>query len=139
MAYFHTNQTDRDLTVLKRLLQSSPDISRRLNVHIVYGDPDEPFPINFLRNIAVIGIQTTHTFHSDIDFVVSNNLVEYLRYVSARLFLPLGHLLCKIFFIKLLPGNENPSLSSRRLKLIRDMQTQTCLLKTQLIHSVLRR
>lgn len=34
-------------------------------------DPRKQYPVNFLRNLAIKNIKTTHFFYNDIDFIPS--------------------------------------------------------------------
>lgn len=76
MAFFVRNASD--LAVLDSMLESYSGFRKRANVHLVWEEPQEPFPINMLRNIAEIGVETTHVFHVDIDFVQSKDFRETL-------------------------------------------------------------
>ncbi len=55
------------------------DVVDRVTVHLVMVDDEEddvPFPINALRNIASIGVRTSHMFHVDIDFLPNYRMRE---------------------------------------------------------------
>lgn len=62
--------------------QSSKILKSRKNVayHLVFKDGNF-FPVNYLRNIALIQSRTPYVFLSDVDFIPPDNLYDYLRQI----------------------------------------------------------
>ena len=66
--------------------QAESDLQKRKNIaiHVVLKS-GEQFPVNYLRNVALLASSTPFVFLSDCDFLTSNNLYPYLMKAAATL------------------------------------------------------
>ena len=80
MAYYANGDNDiKQLDV--EIAKLSADAVERLNVHIVNAvEGEESVPLNVLRNVASVGVTTSHMMHVDIDFLPSYNMHEIILY-----------------------------------------------------------
>lgn len=62
-----------ELGNIDKFIKSSQHVRERLTVHLLWASPesDEQFPVNALRNLALVGVPTTHFLYADIDFIPS--------------------------------------------------------------------
>ena len=51
---------------------------QNIQAEVVVVDPDVPYPVNTLRNLALANVRTSHAVYIDADFLVSPNLYESL-------------------------------------------------------------
>lgn len=58
-----------DVQKIDQMLIKNRHIRERATIHLVFAQPGTGFPFNLLRNVAQIGVQTSHMFLNDIDFV----------------------------------------------------------------------
>lgn len=73
--------SELETNLLLTSIESSNNLYRRKNIgyHLVYRDHGFNYPINRLRNIALNNALTPYVFLSDIDFLPSIDLYEYLK------------------------------------------------------------
>ncbi|KAI9364388.1 glycosyl-transferase for dystroglycan-domain-containing protein [Zopfochytrium polystomum] len=83
LAYYVKNTSD--IGVVDRLVEECPSFRQRVTVHLLWAENKEPFPINTLRNLAEVGVKTSHVFHCDIDFVPSTKIREKLLLAHGKL------------------------------------------------------
>lgn len=79
--------TEMETSLLLFTVQSSSNLARRKNIgyHLVYRDHGFNYPINKMRNIALNNVITKFVMLSDIDFLPSMNLYEYLKTTIAAM------------------------------------------------------
>lgn len=77
--------TDAEAQQFLHFVEASAVLSARQNVayHVVYRE-GPLYPINQLRNVALAQALTPYVFLSDIDFLPSYSLYDYLRWVGVR-------------------------------------------------------
>lgn len=77
--------TDAEAQQFLHFVEASAVLSARQNVayHMVYRE-GPLYPINQLRNVALAQALTPYVFLSDIDFLPSYSLYDYLRWVGVR-------------------------------------------------------
>lgn len=77
--------TDAEAQQFLRFVEASAVLSARPDVayHVVYRE-GPLYPINQLRNVALAQALTPYVFLSDIDFLPSYSLYDYLRWVGVR-------------------------------------------------------
>lgn len=70
-----------ETNLLMASIENSNNLVQRKNIgyHLVFRDYGFNYPINRLRNIALNNVLTPYVFLSDIDFLPSTNLYDYLR------------------------------------------------------------
>ncbi|XP_065909688.1 xylosyl- and glucuronyltransferase LARGE2s-like [Dysidea avara] len=75
--------TDPEASHFLQLATSSPVISHRTNIafHVVYKSINDAgfYPVNYMRNVALRHANTQYVFLSDIDFLPSYGLHDYLK------------------------------------------------------------
>ena len=64
------------------IFDSNPWLKRRaypIHIHVVFkSSRNSAYPVNFLRNIAISNVQTSHVFLCDVDFIPMPKLHEKL-------------------------------------------------------------
>lgn len=75
--------SESETNLLLSSIQNSNNLIRRKNIgfHLVFRGEGFSYPINRLRNIALNNVLTPYVFLSDIDFLPSFNLYQYLRQI----------------------------------------------------------
>lgn len=75
--------SELESNLLMASIENSNNLASRRNIgyHLVFRDHGFNYPINRLRNIALANALTPYVFLSDIDFLPSYNLYDYLRQV----------------------------------------------------------
>ncbi len=67
---------------MARVLDEIPWLKQRrhpVHIHVVFkSSRNSAYPINFLRNVAISNVQTSHVFLCDVDFVPMPQLHEKL-------------------------------------------------------------
>lgn len=73
--------SELETNLLMMSIEGSNNLNHRKNIgyHLVFRDYGFNYPINRLRNIALNNVLTPYVFLSDIDFLPSINLYEYLK------------------------------------------------------------
>ncbi|KAJ3091967.1 Glycosyltransferase-like 1B [Quaeritorhiza haematococci] len=76
LAYYIKEKGDE--LAIDKLLEENKAAADRLTVHLMWAEPDEPFPINTLRNVGQTSVKTSHLFHCDVDFLPVKRMRERL-------------------------------------------------------------
>lgn len=82
---------DRDAVAdVVKFYQSSPLMQRYVDVHVVFEDPvngedSTLYPVNFLRNVAIKHVKTSHVYYLDVDIVPSLSCRELAEHLAASL------------------------------------------------------
>jgi hypothetical protein len=80
----YTNDLVSDYALIKKKLYDNPDVCKgdwckeNLHLHLVYKKDFHPFPINILRNVAVLYSTANWLLLYDIDFIPSSSLKDQL-------------------------------------------------------------
>lgn len=85
--------TELETSLLISTIESSSNLSRRKNIgyHLVFRDHGFNYPINRMRNIALNNVLTEYVLQSDVDFLPSTNLYEYLKSTISKMSLDQGN------------------------------------------------
>lgn len=77
--------TEMETSLLMFTIQSSTNLALRRNIgyHLVFRDHGFNYPINKMRNIALNNALTDYVLLSDVDFLPSKNLYDYLKLTLA--------------------------------------------------------
>lgn len=70
--------------ILKKLIYMGCK-KEQINLHVLNDSDYSSYPVNLMRNLALSGVKTSHTFLLDVDFMISDNLYENLMSHKAEL------------------------------------------------------